>query len=218
MTFDATIKIQHLVDHAARLPELRANGCLFVTSAVEAVDDEILRLLDKNHTSADFDRAVALTRSAGIALAPTFVAFTPWTTPEGYLALLERLVRLRLVESVPPVQLSIRLLVPEGSWLLRLPGFSDRLAPFDAALLGYPWQHPDARVDRLQQEVQALVARCETENLSRRDAFAAIWRMAHAAAGRSAPQLPADLGAPIPRLSEPWYCCAEPTAQQLQAF
>ena len=79
VSFDATIKIQHLIDHAALLPELRANGCLFVTSAVEAVDDRILRLLDKNHSSADFDRAVALTRDAGIALAPTFVAFTPWT-------------------------------------------------------------------------------------------------------------------------------------------
>ena len=218
VSFDATIKIQHLLDHAALLPALRASGCLFVTSAVEAVDDEILRLLAKNHTSADFDRAVSLTRAAGIALAPTFVAFTPWTTLEGYLALLERLVRLRLVESVPPVQLSIRLLVPAGSWLLRLPGFADRLAPFDGALLGYPWQHRDPRVDRLQQDVQALVARCEAENLPRRAAFTAIWKLAHAAAARSAPPLPADLGAPIPRLSEPWYCCAEPTAQQLQAF
>jgi radical SAM superfamily enzyme YgiQ (UPF0313 family) len=218
VSFDATIKIQHLIDHAARLPELRASGCLFLTSAVEAVDDEILRLLDKNHSSGDFDRAVALTRAAGIALAPTFVAFTPWTTLEGYLALLERLVQLRLVESVPPVQLSIRLLVPEGSWLLALPGFRDGLMPFDPALLGYPWRHADARVDRLQRDLQELVARCETEKRSRREAFVAVWRMAHAAAGRRAPGLPEDLGAPIPRLSEPWYCCAEPTAQQLQSF
>jgi hypothetical protein len=78
VTFDATIKIQHIIDHAELLPELRRSGCLFITSAVEAVDDDILRLLSKNHTSRDFDRAVALTREAGIALAPTFVAFTPW--------------------------------------------------------------------------------------------------------------------------------------------
>ena len=43
-------------------------------------------------------------------------------------------------------------------------------------------------------------------------------RMAHEAAGRAAPALAAELGAPIPRLSEPWYCCAEPTEQQLQSF
>jgi radical SAM superfamily enzyme YgiQ (UPF0313 family) len=218
ITFDATIKIQHLIDHRELLPELRASGCLFITSAVEAVDDDILRLLDKNHTSRDFDRAVALTREAGIALAPTFVAFTPWTTLEGYIALLERLVELQLVESVPPVQFTIRLLVPEGSWLLKLPGFREKLLAFDPALLGYPWIHPDPRVDRLQQNLQAEVARCEREAVSRREVFAAIWRMAHEAAARPAPELAGNLGAPIPRLSEPWYCCAEPTEQQLQSF
>jgi hypothetical protein len=218
VTFDATIKIQHLIDHRELLPELRASGCLFITSAVEAVDDDILRLLDKNHTSRDFDRAVALTREAGIALAPTFVSFTPWTTLEGYIALLERLVELQLVESVPPVQLTIRLLVPEGSWLLKLPDFQEKLLAFDPALLGYPWIHPDPRVDRLQQDLQAEVARCEQEGVARREAFAAIWRMAHEAAARPAPALAGNLGAPIPRLSEPWYCCAEPTDQQLQSF
>ncbi|OGA09547.1 MAG: hypothetical protein A3D95_13455 [Betaproteobacteria bacterium RIFCSPHIGHO2_12_FULL_69_13] len=218
VTFDATIKIQHLIDHKELLPELRASGCLFITSAVEAVDDDILRHLDKNHTSRDFDRAVALTREAGIALAPTFVAFTPWTTLDGTIALLERLVELRLVESVPPVQLTIRLLVPEGSWLLKLPGFRERLLAFDPALLGYPWIHRDPRVDRLQQDLQAQVARCEQGAVPRREVFAAIWRMAHEAAARPAPKLAGDLGAPIPRLSEPWYCCAEPTEQQLQSF
>jgi len=218
VTFDATIKIQHVIDHAELLLELRASGCLFITSAVEAVDDDILRLLDKNHSSRDFDRAVALTREAGIALAPTFVSFTPWTTLEGYLALLERLVELQLVESVPPVQLTIRLLVPEGSYLLQLPGFKEKLMAFDAGLLGYPWSHRDPRVDRLQQDLQAEVARCEQEGVPRREGFAAIWRMAHEAAARPAPKLAGNPGAPIPRLSEPWYCCAEPTDQQLQSF
>ncbi|MGH8738711.1 MAG: radical SAM protein, partial [Burkholderiales bacterium] len=218
ISFDATIKIQHLIEHAGLLPELRSSGCLFITSAVEAVDDEVLRLLDKDHSSRDFDRAVALTREAGIALAPTFVAFTPWTTPQGYLELLERLVALRLVESVPPVQLFIRLLVPQGSRLLELPGFREKLLPFDSGLLGYPWRHPDQRVDRLQREVQALVARAEQDKLARREVFAAVWRAAHCAAGLGAPALPPNLGDPIPRLSEPWYCCAEPTEQQLNSF
>jgi radical SAM superfamily enzyme YgiQ (UPF0313 family) len=218
VTFDATIKIQHIIDHAELLPELRRSGCLFITSAVEAVDDDILRLLAKNHTGRDFDRAVALTREADIALAPTFVAFTPWTTLEGYIALLARLVELQLVESVPPIQLTIRLLVPEGSYLLQLPGFKEELMPFDPKLLGYPWAHSDPRVDRLQQDLQAWVARCEREGLARREVFAAIWRMAHQAAGISTPDLASNLGSPIPRLSEPWYCCAEPTEAQLQSF
>ena len=216
ITFDATIKIEHIIDHAELLPELRRSGCLFITSAMEAMDDDILRLLAKNHTSRDLDRALALTREAGIALAPTFVAFTPWTTLKGYIALLERLLELQLVESVPPVQLTIRLLVPQGSYLLKLPGFQEKLMAFDPRLLGYPWGHPDPRVDRLQQDLQARVARCEEEGLPRREVFAAIWRMAHEAAGRPAPKLARNLGSPIPHLSEPWYCCAEPTDQQRQ--
>jgi hypothetical protein len=185
---------------------------------VEAGDDNILCLLAKNHTSRDFERAVALTRSAGIALAPTFVAFTPWTTLEGYIALLERLLELQLVQSVPPVQLCIRLLVPAGSYLLQLPGFKERLMAFDARLLGYPWQHADPRVDRLQRDLQALVALSEQQRLPRSEVFAAIWRMAHEAARRPVLKLAGSLGSAIPRLSEPWYCCAEPTDQQLQSF
>lgn len=219
LTWDATIKIQHLVEHAALLPELKRSGCLFITSAVEAVDDRILGYLAKNHTCADFERVVALLRAADITFAPTFVAFTPWTSLEGYRALLEHLARLDLVENVPPVQLTIRLLVPAGSELLKLPGFRSLLEPFDAGILGYPWRHRDPRVDRLQQALQDFVARADTQALPRREVFAEIWCMAHAALGQIAPP-PAlrDANRAIPRLSEPWYCCAEPTNQQLAVF
>jgi radical SAM superfamily enzyme YgiQ (UPF0313 family) len=219
ITYDATIKIQHLIDRAGMLPELKATGCLFITAAVESVDDRVLELLAKNHTNEDFARAVVLCRAAGIALAPTFVAFTPWTTLEGYIALLERLLELDLVESMPPIQLAIRLLIPQGSLLLELPDLQAHIGEFDPRLLGYPWKNPDARVDRVQNEIQELVAQSEAKNLSRREIFARIWRLAHAALGVDAPVL-ADtgMGTSIPRLSEPWYCCAEPTDQQLQSF
>jgi radical SAM superfamily enzyme YgiQ (UPF0313 family) len=219
LTYDVTIKIQHLIDHAELLPVLKESGCLFITAAVESVDDRVLALLAKNHTNADFARAVALTRAAGIALAPTFVAFTPWTTLEGYIALLARLLELELVESVPPIQLAIRLLIPQGSLLLELPELMAHLGAFDPALLGYPWKNPDARVDRLQRAVQELVGQPETQHLSRGEVFARIWKLAHEAMGMDPPVLTdRGTGAPIPRLSEPWYCCAEPTDQQLQSF
>ena len=80
---------------------LRECGCLFITSAIEAVDDRILDYLAKNHTNADFGRAVQLLRAAGIALAPTFVPFTPWTTLEGYITLLARLVELESTGGAP---------------------------------------------------------------------------------------------------------------------
>ncbi len=219
LTFDATIKIEHLVRHGDLLPELKARGCLFVISAVESVDDAVLQALAKGHTRADFHEAVARLRAIGLPLAPTWVAFHPWTTLEGYLELLQTLVDLRLVEAVPPVQLSIRLLVPAGSELFALPGFDRLVEPFDGTMLGHPWRHRDARVDALQREVQALVAQGEQAGESRRAIFTAVWEAAHRALGRRPAALDGlDLGEPVPHLSEPWYCCAEPTAQQLQSF
>ena len=217
ITYDATIKVQHLIEHASLLPELKKTGCLFITSAVESVDDRILEYLAKNHSSEDFNHVVALMREAGIAFAPTFVAFTPWITLEGYIELLRRIAALELVESVPPVQLSIRLLIPEGSYLLQLPGFRDLIGDFDPSLLGYPWRHSDPRVDRLQSQVQALVE--QSEKFPRREVFKRVWHMAHSALGIPVPALPKSKNQqPIPRLSEPWYCCAEPTHQQLLSF
>ena len=216
LTYDVTIKIAHLITHAGLLPELAATGCLFITSAVESVDDRILGRLDKGHTRADFERATRLVREAGIALAPTFVPFTPWTTLEGYVELLEALVALRLAAAVPPVQLAIRLLVPRGSYLLRLEGFPERLEPFDAELLGYPWRHADPRVDALQEAVQGVAERAEGEGWPRRRAFTEIRRLAHQAAGSPEAPPPGSLGEPVPAHSEPWYCCAEPTSRQLR--
>lgn len=219
ITYDATIKIQHLLDHAELLPELKRTGCLFIIAAVESVDDRVLTLLAKQHTRDDFVRALSLTREAGIALAPTWVAFHPWTTLESYLDLLQTLVEQQLVQAVPPVQLTIRLLVPAGSKLLELPGFMDLLQPFDANMLGYPWRNPDPRVDALQAEIQAYVMQAEQANATRQEIFGELWRRAHAALGRDVPVLDGkEMGQAIPHLSEPWYCCAEPTQTQLQSF
>ena len=219
VTYDAVIKIQHLINHADLLPQLKQTGCLFITAAVESVDDQILDYLLKNHTHADYEKAVALCREAEIAIAPTFVAFNPWITLEGYIDLLQSLVELKLVEAVPPIQLTIRLLIPAGSHLLQLPGFTDCIGPFDPAILGHPWHHPDPKVDRLQKAVQDVVANGEKEAISRREIFERVWHLAHEMAGKIAPSLSGvDFGSPIPHMSEPWYCCAEPTNQQLQSF
>ncbi|HEY9145816.1 MAG TPA: CUAEP/CCAEP-tail radical SAM protein [Thiobacillus sp.] len=219
LSWDATIKVEHLLNHADLLPRLKECGLLFIVTAVESVDDAILDRLAKSHTRADFETALAHCRALGIALAPTFVPFTPWTTLTGYRELLATLLRLHLVEAVPPVQLAIRLLVPQGSYLLQLPDFAARVGAFDEAMLGYPWQADDPRVDALQGEIMAWVMDAEKAALPRDEVFAGIWARTHAALGETAPVLdPAQFGAPIPHHSEPWYCCAEPTETQLASF
>jgi hypothetical protein len=219
LSWDATIKIEHLLNHAELLPRMKQTGLLFVIAAVESVDDSILEHLAKGHSRADFEAALAHCRELGIALAPTFVPFTPWITLAGYRELLATLLRLNLVQAVPPVQLSIRLLLPRGSYLMRLPEFAARVGAFDDALLGYPWQADDPRVDALQSGISVWVMQAEQAKLPRAEVFAGIWSRAHAALGEPAPELdPAQFGEPIPRHSEPWYCCAEPTQTQLASF
>ena len=87
---------------------------------------------------------------------------------------------------------------------------------FDPDLLGYPWRHQDPRVDALQAAVQEFVEHSEESGLARCEVFTRVWSMAHNAVHVPVPELPASLGHPIPRHSEPWYCCAEPTSHQLQ--
>ncbi|HTM05312.1 MAG TPA: CUAEP/CCAEP-tail radical SAM protein [Vicinamibacterales bacterium] len=208
VSYDVTIKIEHLLTHADLLPVLTRTGCLFVTSAVESVDDSVLARLRKGHTRADFERAVGLCRAAGLALSPTFVAFTPWTDREGYLDLLRTIASLGLIEEVAPIQLAIRLLITSRSALLDLPEIRDMVGAFDPGSLTYPWHHADPAVDALQQQVMALIA--SDGHAGRRDAFAAIWDVAHAHSGRQAPPLPAVPAKSPAYISEPWYCCAEP--------
>src|SRR5229473_4300611 len=89
VTYDVTIKIEHLLKYERHLPALRDTGCRFVISAVESVDDAVLGFLEKGHSREDFRRVVKSFRELGLTLHPTFVPFTPWTTVDGYLDLLQ---------------------------------------------------------------------------------------------------------------------------------
>jgi radical SAM superfamily enzyme YgiQ (UPF0313 family) len=210
LTYDVTIKIEHLLRHAEHIATLKATGCLFVTTAVESVDDTILEYFDKRHTREDFLQVVTLFRQAGLALCPTFVTFTPWTTPTGYRDLLSHLAELDLIDSVPPIQLAIRLLISAGSRLLELPDVASLIQEFDEAALYYPWTHPDPRMDRLHRDVLAVVEAGQGQQATRREIFARVWALTHQAMGKDIPPLPApaqDLPrVPIPYLSEPWFC------------
>src|SRR3989440_750018 len=157
-SYDVTIKIEHLRKHEDLLPKLHDTGCLFVISAVESVDDTVLQKLEKGHTRADFLHVAGKFREVGLTLHPTFVPFTPWTTHESYLDLLRVLRQESLIENVAPVQLGIRLLIPEGSRMLELDDIRSNVGPFDAESLVYPWSSADIRLDALSTRVQDIAA------------------------------------------------------------
>lgn len=206
VSYDVTIKVEHLLRHRDLLPRLVSTGCAFVTSAIESIDDRVLALLDKGHTRAGFVEAVGLCRGAGLTLIPTFVTFHPWLTLRGYCELLDTIQELDLIDHVAPIQLAIRLLVPEGSRLLALDEMRRHLDDFDPATLTHRWTHPDPRVDTLHREVSAIVGARVTAD--RRAVFDAISALAHVRAGQSPPvrPRPARDRATVPYLNEPWYC------------
>jgi radical SAM superfamily enzyme YgiQ (UPF0313 family) len=200
LSYDATIKIEHLLQQHELLPRLKETGCLFVTSAVESVDDAVLQKLDKGHTRADFIDVVNRFRQEGLTLAPTFIPFTPWTTRDSYRDLLALLLELNLVEHVAPIQLALRLLITAGSRLLELDDIQAVVGAFDEPALLHQWKHSDPSVDGLA--AQALKA--AGLKGSRREIFHKLWDLA------AERPLPEDFDlmprATIPYMDEPWYC------------
>ena len=204
LSYDVTIKVEHLLQHRELLPVLRETGCAFVTSAVESFDDAVLERLAKGHTRAGFLEALALMREAGLPLSPTFIPFTPWTTLASYRAFLRAVAELGLAEQVAPIQLAIRLLIPEGSLLLELAEVRRMIGPFDARGLCYPWRNPDPAVDAVCAAIQALIKAEEKSRRPRGEIFRKICELAGAGAYRV--DTPMASRATIPYLTEPWYC------------
>lgn len=208
LTFDFTAKVEHLVREARLLPALRRAGALFVVSAVESLSDEVLARLDKGHTRADVPRAFEACRAAGLALRPSLLPFTPWSSLDDYLELLDTFARHGWLATLDPVQLSIRLLVPPGSLLADDPALAD--ASFDEAALGLVWRHPDPRMDALQEKVARVVEQAATQREPPEETFGRLRQLALAAAGRPhlhvPPLVAADTGRRAPRLTESWFC------------
>ena len=203
LSYDVTIKVSHLLKHGDLLPILKRTRCAFVTSAIESLDDTVLAKLDKGHTRADFLESVALMGGIGLPLAPTFIPFHPWTTLESYRAFLRTMVELDLHTQITPIQLAIRLLIPEGSLLLELPEIRKLVGLFDPRALYYPWRNPDPTLDALCARIQETIKREEKRRAPRAEIFRQIWDLAQTG---EFPDLPLASRATIPYLTEPWYC------------
>jgi len=208
LTFDCTVKVEHILENRELWPELAASGCLFVVSAFESVSDEILERLEKGHTTHEAVEALELLRGHGIEVRPSFLPFTPWTTIEDIVVLLDFVAEHRLIGSVDPVQYAIRLLLPEGSLLLERQGSVPGVGPYDAELLTHTWRARDPRIDALQRRIAGLaeggVAGGEPVSTTylkiRTAALDAADRVDHPLA------IPAGSTEGRPRLTEPWFC------------
>lgn len=246
LTFDVTTKVSHLLANEDALSQMADAGCLFVTSAFESTSQKILDKLAKGHSRKDMIQAVTMLRAHGIEPRPSFVPFTPWSTLEDLADTLDLVAELELVGNVDAVQYSIELLVPPESLLLEKmsglvgPYDPSRLTwlweyevakedPIQAAALR-ELQHTFASLaeDASAKDGTSEDAGAATTYLEMREALSEVLRSllrplgtthqftgandekALHAVARARMQSP-------PRLTESWFCCAEPTGCQTQA-
>jgi hypothetical protein len=213
LTYDVTIKIEHSPQTSRFAATPQTNGLPVCDLGRGIGERSNSRSVGQRAYKRGFRRSRAAYARRWIDAHPTFVAFTPWTTLRDFQQILETVLELDLVDNVAPIQLAIRLLIPAGSRLLELPELREKIGEFDSNALSYQWQHSDPALDKLCAEIQSLVQREEGRKSSRRAIFAQIWALAQIVP--AAVEIRSASTSPIPHLSEPWYCCAEPTAEQL---
>lgn len=209
ITYDVTIKIEHLLKHQNLLPILKETSCAIVTSAVESIDNHILEIFDKGHTRKDFIKVAHILDEIELNLNPTFVTFTPWTTLQGYQELLSLLNELNLIGNISPIQLAIRLLIPKESKLLELPETQRFISNFNQEMLTYEWKNPDQLVEELFIKVRNIIHFGQKQDLTRHELFKKIWNCTNELLNQNIP-LPENWHlrkrSSIPYLNEPWYC------------
>jgi radical SAM superfamily enzyme YgiQ (UPF0313 family) len=219
LTFDCTTKVDHILDNAELWDAFAGAGCVFVVSAFETTNDRILERLDKGHTTEQAGEVVDLLRSHGIEVRPSWMPFTPWTTVDDLRDVLDFVIDHDLVDNVEPIHYAIRLLLPEGSLLVEHPDLRPHLGPYDPERLTYTWTARDPRVDDLHAELSTIVENATRAGSRTLETFldvnAAVRSVDRTTVERRLAAMPAPVGSGVdrPRLTEPWYCCAEPTVE-----
>ncbi|MGZ8785532.1 MAG: radical SAM protein [Acidimicrobiia bacterium] len=201
LTFDITTKVELIVRHASLWTELAASGLLFVVSAFETTNNQILALLEKGHTRADEEAAIEILRAERTEIRPTWLPFTPWTSREDLRDMVRFIEDFDLTGNVDPIQLTVRLLIPKGSLLLEVPELAPYLDGYDDEMLGWRWHSADPSMDALRVRL-----------VERHEAGLAVGRgvddLYTALAGEimGLPDYSVVMAEGRPRLTEPWFC------------
>ena len=208
ITFDFTARISHLLKHNDLLAEMKQSGCQFVVSALEILNDDILEILDKGHTRSDIEKTTNLFKKIDLSWRPSLLPFTPWTTIDDFLDLIEFVRNNDLVNNIDPVQFSLRLLIPPGSVLFDTFNNANWMGDLDASNFTYKWHHPDERMEQLWSQINTLVRNSYKTNKNNYDTFWDIENLAYNIAGKMH-LLPTHIPQkrPIPAgLTESWFC------------
>ena len=211
LTFDTTIKVEHLLRHRDRLADLVDMNVLFVVSAFESVDDWTLGVLDKGHSRSDMELLIETARGVGLAIRPTWLPFFPWTKPGDVAGIFGFISDHDLVGATDPVQMAIRLLIPRGSLLEDHPAVRPYLTAYNSKMLSWDWEFEHQETEGLFMELADVAAEASGCGLETTETLSRMAGVVGQIADLAFDTKPATF---VPRLTESWFCCAEPTAEQ----
>ncbi len=215
LKFDATIKIEHILKHQTTIEYLAGFGMTSVISAIECVDDKVLSYLDKGHTASDVEAAIQFLKSLGVELYPSFVPFTPWSTPESVADIIRFSLNNKIIHNIDPIHLTIRLLVPQGSLILAR--FPDHF--IDTGEVLKVWSN--LKTDSLQKALTEKLDEMTTLNFSKHEILVEMIEVINTYVDDCCKINIEDVKELLQNSSsisktESWFCCAEPSTLQIK--
>ena len=209
LTFDAIIKVEHILEYEPLLKDLHAVDFLFITSAFESMNEVVLQKLQKGHTAHDMQKAIDVCREASLLIKPTWIPFTPWMQLDDYSRMLNFIISNKIINMTSSVQFAIRLLIPKFSTLLQQIADDGINTHYSKLKLTHEWEHTDRRVESLFGKISLLVDQCNGD-----DFFTKLCQLVEKNTGQKILKFEPNDSYAIGS-SEEWYCCAEPTEDQM---
>jgi len=213
ITYDSTIKVEHILKYPDYFQELKNLNMLFVISAFETTNDHVLNILQKNHSFNDLNKAVELSLENKIDIRPTWMPFSPWTEQNDLISIIKLIENYKLRETVDPIQLTIKLLVPKNSLILKRPEMKEYLLDYDPSSFSYAWKYKFPNIDNIQNELFTYVLQHESENEYTQ--YLGLVDILESHTNETLLNSEKYSQRIVPKLSETWFCCAEPNKIQL---
>ena len=213
ITYDSTIKVEHILKYPDYFQELKNLNMLFVISAFETTNDHVLNILQKNHSFNDLNKAVELSLENNIDIRPTWMPFSPWTEQNDLISIIKLIEKYKLRETVDPIQLTIKLLVPKNSLILKRPEMKEYLLDYDPSSFSYAWKYKFPNIDNIQNELFTYVLQHESENEYAQ--YLGLVDILESHTNETLLNSEKYSQRIVPKLSETWFCCAEPNKIQL---
>ena len=213
ITYDSTIKVEHILKYKKYFKELSSLNMVFVISAFETTNDLVLSILEKNHTSNDLNNSIEISQDFGIDIRPTWMPFSPWTELNDLSNIVKLIEKYELRETVDPIQLTIKLLIPKHSLIIKKPEINKYLGNYEKNSLSFKWEYENNDVEKLQSSLFDFIL--NNSELNEHKQYLGMVNIIEKYTDTKLLTNSSYDFKNVPKLSETWFCCAEPSKIQL---